>query len=153
MRVYATALALLLTTVLSAAAQSVPTFLAPEVYPVPGASMVAVGDFNRDGLPDIVTANGLLGISLLLRNVDATFQPAQGLVVLGPNHPSYNYVVVGDFNNDRKLDIAVGKGDSTFTVFLGNGDSTFQPAIDTPVSSILRWPPRTSTVTANWTWL
>jgi hypothetical protein len=44
--------------------------------------------------------------------------------------------VVGDFNGDGVLDVAVVNGDSnTLNVFLGNGDGTFQAARSTPVGT------------------
>ena len=50
-----------------------PSFLKALRYPLPGAVMVAM-DVNHDGLPDLVTANGVVGgVSLLLGNGDRTF--------------------------------------------------------------------------------
>ena len=47
-------------------------------------------------------------------------------------------VVVGDFNRDGKLDIAVANsGNSTVGVFLGNGDGTFQAQVDYPAPGFL----------------
>ena len=131
----------------SAVGQSIPKFLTPTSYPVAGASMAAVGDFNGDGISDIVTANGGFvlnavggvdpvgqGVSLLLGNANGTFQAARSIV--GGSHPSY--VAVGDFNGDGKLDVAVanGTGTTTVSILLGNGDGTFQPAIDTVVGGL-----------------
>jgi hypothetical protein len=97
----------------------------PEV----NARFVAVGDFNGDGNPDLaVAATGMggagAGISVLLGNGDGTFQSAVG-------YDSGEYdtvVVVGDFNGDGKLDLAVANGSGTVRVLLGNGDGTFQTA-------------------------
>lgn len=44
------------------------------------------------------------------------------------------FVVIGDFNNDGKPDLAVANGaasTATVSIMFGNGDGTFQPAIDT----------------------
>ena len=59
---------------------------------------MAGGDFNGDGKMDV--AEAFNEISILLGNGDGTFQPAMqyGSGMLGP-------IAVGDFNNDRKLDI------------------------------------------------
>ena len=87
---------------------------------------VAVGDFNRDGVPDLAVA-GANDVSVLLGNGDGTFQGVKSLAA-GPNPRS---VAVGDFNGDGVLDLAVpytdwGPGTSGVSVLLGNGDGTFQ---------------------------
>ena len=65
---------------------------------------VAVGDFNKDGNPDLVKVNSCSSnISLLLGNGDGTFQPDVNYRT-GQNPRS---VAVGDFNSDGKLDVAV----------------------------------------------
>jgi hypothetical protein len=82
---------------------------------------LAVGDFNRDGHPDIVTANDESGtVSVLLGNGDGTFQPAQDVTVGG--YPTG--VAVGDVIGNGIPDLVV-TGD-TVQVLLGNGDGTFR---------------------------
>src|SRR5262245_5817694 len=77
---------------------TVPGFLAPIQYAVgskPGA--VATGDFNGDGKPDLVTANGnSSNVSVLLNTGGGTFQAARHYAT----GPSPNSVAVGDFNAD-----------------------------------------------------
>jgi hypothetical protein len=89
-----------------------------------GPIHVAVGDFNRDGKPDIVAANRYDNtVSVLLGNGDGTFQAARNVAVGSPFD-----VAVGDFNGDGKPDLAVRSGpNGNVSVLLGNGDGTFQP--------------------------
>ena len=100
----------------------------------PGA--VAVADVNGDGKLDVVVANqncnnghgpcGPGSVSVLLGNGDGTFQAHKEFATaMGPN-----WVTVGDFNGDGKLDLAVpcgGSRESTskLSILLGNGDGTF----------------------------
>src|SRR5207247_10131353 len=86
---------------------------------------VAVGDFNRDGKPDLAVANhGSGNVSVLLGNGDGTFQPAVNYGVA-----TYPYsVAVGDFNGDGKPDLPVATGTAKVSVLFGNGDASFGPA-------------------------
>src|SRR5262249_27424687 len=84
-------------------------------------SAVAVGDFNGDGKPDLVTTGSGGNAIVLLNNGDGTFRAGPTLAVAG----AANSVVVGDFNGDGKQDVAVDTG-SMIDVFLGNGNGTFQ---------------------------
>ncbi len=83
---------------------------------------VAVADFNRDGKPDLVTANVASNtVSVLLGNGDGTFRAAENFAAgSGPTS-----VTAGDFNNDGKPDIVVTASDGV-SVLLGNGDGTLQ---------------------------
>src|SRR3974390_1196797 len=78
-------------------------FSAPTIYPAgngPGSS--DVGDFNGDGNQDLVFANAWGGyVTVFLGNGDGTYQPAASVVV-GSAHT--DYITVGDFNGDGKLD-------------------------------------------------
>ncbi|MBI1916718.1 MAG: VCBS repeat-containing protein, partial [Planctomycetes bacterium] len=103
---------------------------------------LAVGDFNRDGRPDLVAANdGANTVSVLLGVGDGSFRaPTPFAVGLAPVD-----VVVGQFSddngdgviNDRDfLDIVTANRDSNdVSLLLGNGDGTFQAAQQVALST------------------
>jgi hypothetical protein len=101
-------------------------FTAASQTPATGSKpfSVAEGDFNHDGIPDLVVANSASNtVSVLLGNGDGTYQ-TQATYATG-NGP-YS-VTVGDFNGDGNLDLAAANlTDNTISVLLGNGDGTFQ---------------------------
>jgi Bacterial Ig-like domain (group 3)/FG-GAP-like repeat/FG-GAP repeat len=83
---------------------------------------VAVGDFDRNGALDLVTANSNGTVSLLLNNGGGSFRPHIDLAVGGVPRA----VAVGDFNGDGRLDVAAAQQlSNTVSVLLGNGDGTF----------------------------
>jgi len=86
---------------------------------------IAAGDFNDDGNVDLVTANENNSVSVFLGNGDGTFQTSK----LSHTTENCTFVVVGDFNGDHKLDIAV-VNNPYVSILLGNGDGTFQTPID-----------------------
>ena len=99
---------------------------------------LVVGDFNRDGNPDLVAAGipitvagtSTFGVAVILGNGDGTF----GAPVIYPTGNGATDVVAADFNNDNKLDLAVvNQTDSNISILSGNGDGKFGPATNYPV--------------------
>jgi hypothetical protein len=101
---------------------TVPLLLSQEAFPL----VLGAGDFNGDGIPDVVTASTTYigSISIFIGKGDGTFkQPILYAVDANP----YS-MAVGDFDEDGNLDlIAVGGAASgAISVFVGNGDGTFR---------------------------
>jgi hypothetical protein len=101
------------------------TFQSPVQYPTTQfPTFVAVGDFNNDGKPDLIVADGQY-VSVLLGNGDGTFQPPKDNSIFSP--AGLIPLAVGNFNHDGNLDAAVlGLGSLQLGILLGNGDGTFR---------------------------
>jgi hypothetical protein len=88
-----------------------------------------VGDFNNDGIPDLLVTAGPFDVDLMLGNGDGSFQAA---VKVG-SFTNFTYVLMtADFDLDGKLDFAVLNVNlpSTIDVYRGNGDGTFKPPVN-----------------------
>ncbi|MGA2500623.1 MAG: VCBS repeat-containing protein [Tepidisphaeraceae bacterium] len=97
---------------------------------------VATGDFNGDGKLDLAVANeDSDSVSILMGHGDGTFAAKtdftthsldDGVITASPD-----WVAVGDFNSDGKLDLAVANyaGDDV-SILMGHGDGTFAPKVD-----------------------
>src|SRR5262249_26197089 len=105
------------------------TFRNAGSFPVPpgGEPVLAAGDLNADGIPDIVQGtNG--GVRLFLGNGDGTFRNGVTTPPFATGETSS--IAVGDFAGDGKLDLIVastleGLPQPVFEL-RGNGDGTFQ---------------------------
>jgi len=84
--------------------------------------LLAVGDFNGDGLPDLAVASSggypTIGgsVSLLLATRDGSFQATKNLASV--SWPKC--IWVGDFNADGLPDLAMGNYASNVSVLINN---------------------------------
>src|ERR1700730_12515179 len=112
-----------------------------------GMASLITGDFNGDGKLDLALIGDQQGppvsaampgidsysICIELGNGDGPFQSAVCQPAYSGQGEQPAWVVVGDFNGDGKLDLAVsnnGVGAGSISVFLGNGDGTLQSPIN-----------------------
>jgi sugar lactone lactonase YvrE len=103
--------------------------------PDQGYGQIATGDFNGDGIPDLLATTYFQpgGATVFLGQGNGKFTKGQQFAV--DSFPSS--IVVSDFNGDGKLDLAFGYefGYSTgVIVYLGKGDGTFLEAPGSPFS-------------------
>jgi hypothetical protein len=105
----------------NAVAQS---FQVAPTYPVgPAPFAPRTGDFNRDGLPDLVVANSGANTISILYSLPGGAPPARVDYAVGTSPWD---IVVSDFNADAILDLAVANAASgTTSVLLGDGQGGF----------------------------
>ncbi|MDZ8109037.1 MAG: FG-GAP-like repeat-containing protein [Nostoc sp. DedQUE12a] len=98
---------------------------------------IVVGDFDKDGKLDLVTANkSSQSVSVLLGKGDGTFKPASTFSTVGFNGLSPSSVAVADFNKDGKLDLVTANSVSNnISLLLGKGDGSFQTAVNFALES------------------
>jgi FG-GAP-like repeat/Transmembrane protein 131-like N-terminal len=105
------------------------TFGAVQLYPNGGGVQgLQTGDFNGDGIPDLVSLapqNGSTpsNVAVLLGNGNGTFKSP---IVFNLDQDS-SALAVGDFNGDGRLDVVVSQFFANrLEVLLGNGDGSFR---------------------------
>jgi hypothetical protein len=127
------------------------TFQAQKTFSTSGATNtgVLVGDVTGDGKPDVVALSYGISINVLAGNGDGTFKARQSFGVAASARPG----VLGDFNADGKLDVAVGSTGATEIDILFGGPTFAGPTytidqIDPSLVSIVRTTPSGPTTTA-----
>jgi Bacterial Ig-like domain (group 3)/MBG domain (YGX type)/FG-GAP-like repeat len=118
------------------------SFLPPTgTYTQYGAS--ALGDFNGDGIPDVVIEDLDDYLILLQGNGDGTFTQQSSTIPVGGGPRG---MTSADLNRDGKLDLILadgtwgGLGESAIQLFYGNGDGTFSQATVPDVPSFVAIP-------------
>lgn len=81
----------------------------------------AIGDLNRDGIPDFIAVSGA-SFRAFLGSGSGTFTGQAPIALVGPT--SIRELTLGDWNRDGKLDLALST-DTGVLRYLGNGDGTF----------------------------
>jgi len=103
----------------------------------PRAYGIVLGDFNRDGFVDMVVANIFADVSYYQGNGNGTFAAAVSIASTASVNGAYT-ITSGDFNNDGKLDVAVGGAVTSgkLSILLGNGNGTFTSGAGSPYALV-----------------
>ena len=109
------------------------TAAGPNLDPNAGFALIATGDFNGDGIPDLVVPNYFEdggSPTIFLGKGDGTFSGPMPVSFTLAYFPTS--VVVGDFNGDGILDLAFSDLNGV-EIALGNGDGTFKETSASPI--------------------
>ena len=132
------------------------SFPAVESYTVgDDVQALAVGDFNKDGWPDIA-ATAFGSVQILLNNKDGSFTPQAtslgGSEFFGQKSLLFNVdytataIKVADLTGNGNLDLVISyelgyAGPFGFMVSMGNGDGTFQAPVFYATAATAKLPP------------
>jgi hypothetical protein len=134
-------LCLILLVSLSTAPTSVVGFIAAPTYTSIPGQLIGTGDFNGDGILDLVLVNAGTtsdysdsAVSIIFGNGDGSFHSSGVSSIVGGFLPAG---AIGDFNGDGHLDVVVAnyRSGGTASVLLGNSDGTFQAAQNTTIAT------------------
>lgn len=96
-------------------------------------STVAAGVLKTGGPVDLVASDGANGASVFIGNGDGTFQAPQSVPGTGSGT---SFVLLGNFHNNQKLDMALANQTSNnLTLLPGNGDGSFGAGTTLPAGT------------------
>lgn len=107
--------------------RAVQSALSNQMYTLGQLGSLAVGDFNGDGVPDLVITNSIQSYAeVMLGNGDGTFELQSATFPTGMTPVN---IQVADVNGDGIVDLITANYDgNSVSVFLGNGDGSFAAA-------------------------
>lgn len=113
------------------------TFKTPSSITIPvGSTGMAAADFNQDGKIDLAISHGAQGTVSVLTGSGGGAFGAPTSINAGGAAANADDVVVGDFNNDQKLDLAVANSVSNnISVLFGQGNGMFTTPAQTTATS------------------